>query len=159
MKTLRYITNKLALVLTGVLLLSGMAACDDKDDNTSIKVNRMMVTDVPDEVISLIEGDTWNTKVTTLPEGAIDADEYTYRYTTGNDKVFTVDENGVITATGIGESVLTVWSVNNTDMWTTCLVKVEKRIYPVTSITIPEKYQKAAYLYVSAEQCLMDIHI
>ena len=22
-----------------------------------------------------------------------------------------------------------------------------------------EKYQKAAYLYVSAEQCLMDIHI
>ena len=31
MKTLRYITNKLALVLTGVLLLSGMAACDDKD--------------------------------------------------------------------------------------------------------------------------------
>ena len=79
MKTLRYITNKLALVLTGVLLLSGMAACDDKDDNTSIKVNRMMVTDVPDEVISLIEGDTWNTKVTTLPEGAIDADEYTYR--------------------------------------------------------------------------------
>ena len=55
MKTLRYITNKLALVLTGVLLLSGMAACDDKDDNTSIKVNRMMVTDVPDEVISLIE--------------------------------------------------------------------------------------------------------
>lgn len=101
-----------------------------------------MVTDVPDEVISLIEGDTWNTKVTTLPEGAIDADEYTYRYTTGNDKVFTVDENGVITATGIGESVLTVWSVNNTDMWTTCLVKVEKRIYPVTSITIPEKYQK-----------------
>lgn len=142
MKTLRYITNKLALVLTGVLLLSGMAACDDKDDNTSIKVNRMMVTDVPDEVISLIEGDTWNTKVTTLPEGAIDADEYTYRYTTGNDKVFTVDENGVITATGIGESVLTVWSVNNTDMWTTCLVKVEKRIYPVTSITIPEKYQK-----------------
>ena len=142
MKTLRYITNKLALVLTGVLLLSGMAACDDKDDKTSIKVNRMMVTDVPDEVISLIEGDTWNTKVTTLPEGAIDADEYTYRYTTGNDKVFTVDENGVITATGIGESVLTVWSVNNTDMWTTCLVKVEKRIYPVTSITIPEKYQK-----------------
>lgn len=101
-----------------------------------------MVTDVPDEVISLIEGDTWNTKVTTLPEGAIDADEYTYRYTTGNDKVFTVDENGVITATGTGESVLTVWSVNNTDMWTTCLVKVEKRIYPVTSITIPEKYQK-----------------
>ena len=29
----------------------------------------------------------------------------------------------------------------------------------VTESMIPEKYQKAAYLYVSAEQCLMDIHI
>lgn len=143
MNTLKYIFHKFAFLLAGALLLSGITACeDDNDADTSIKVTRMTVTDVTDEMITLIEGDTWVTKVATLPENAVDSEEYTYRYTTGNEQVFTVDENGVITATGVGEAVLTVWSVNNTDMWTTCLVKVEKRIYPVTSIDIPEKYRE-----------------
>ena len=99
------------------------------------------MADVAEGTISLIEGDTYATTVTTLPADAVDAGEYAYRYTSGNEKVFTVDESGVVTATGVGEAVLSVWSLNNTDLWTTCLVKVEKRIYPVTSITVAEAYK------------------
>ncbi|WP_294473299.1 discoidin domain-containing protein [uncultured Bacteroides sp.] len=149
MNTIKYITNYsfwMACALFAVLF----AACDD-DETSGLKVNRLMVADVADGTISLIEGDTYNTSVTTLPADAIDAGEYTYTYTTGNDKVFTVDESGVITATGVGEAVLSVWSVNNTDLWTTCLVKVEKRIYPITSITVPEVYKD---YYVGMERTI-----
>nr|WP_044655217.1 discoidin domain-containing protein [Bacteroides acidifaciens] len=149
MKTIKYITNYslwLACTLFAVLFV----ACDD-DETPVLKVNRLAVADVAEGTISLIEGDTYATAVTTFPADAVDAGEYTYRYTTGNEKVFTVDESGVVTATGVGEGVLTVWSLNNTDLWTTCLVKVEKRIYPVTSITVSEAYKD---YYVAMERTI-----
>lgn len=149
MNTIKYITNY-SLWMACALFAVLFAACDD-EETSGLKVNRLMVADVADGTISLIEGDTYNTSVTTLPADAIDAGEYTYTYTTGNDKVFTVDESGVITATGVGEAVLSVWSVNNTDLWTTCLVKVEKRIYPVTSITVSEVYKD---YYVGMERTI-----
>lgn len=149
MKTIKYITNYslwLACTLFAVLFV----ACDD-DEMPALKVNRLAVADVAEGTISLIEGDTYATAVTTFPADAVDAGEYTYRYTTGNEKVFTVDESGVVTAIGVGEGVLTVWSLNNTDLWTTCLVKVEKRIYPVTSITVSEAYKD---YYVAMERTI-----
>lgn len=149
MKTIEYITNYslwLACTLFAVLFV----ACDD-DETPALKVNRLAVADVAEGTISLIEGDTYATAVTTFPADAVDAGEYTYRYTTGNEKVFTVDESGVVTATGVGEAVLSVWSLNNTDLWTTCLVKVEKRIYPVTSITVSEAYKD---YYVAIERTI-----
>ena len=139
MKTTKYITNY-SLWLACALFAVLFTACDD-DEASALKVNRLAVADVAGGTISLIEGDTYATTVTTFPADAVDAGEYTYRYTTGNEKVFTVDESGVVTATGVGEAVLSVWSINNTDLWTTCLVKVEKRIYPVTSITVAEAYK------------------
>lgn len=139
MKTIKYITNY-TLWMACAFFVVLFAACDD-NETPELKVSRLMVSDVADGTISLIEGDTYSTTVATLPADAVDAGEYTYRYTTGNEQVFTVDEAGVVTATGVGEAVLSVWSLNNTDLWTTCLVKVEKRIYPVASITVPEAYK------------------
>lgn len=139
MNTIKYITNY-SLWLACALFAVLFTACDD-DETPALKVNRLAVADVAEGTISLIEGDTYATTVTTLPADAVDAGEYAYRYTSGNEKVFTVDESGVVTATGVGEAVLSVWSLNNTDLWTTCLVKVEKRIYPVTSITVAEAYK------------------
>ncbi len=136
----RYTAIKFPLLLACALLVLTWTACND-DDEAQIKVNRMVITNIPEEGLTLIEGDTWNANVSTLPENAVDATDYTYRYTSGNEAVFTVDDAGTVTATGVGEAVLTAWSVNNTDLWTTCLVKVEKRIYPVTSIEIPEKFR------------------
>ena len=142
MKNLRYITHKTVCLLAGALLMSGVAACSD-DDNESVglKVTHMEVANVTDGVVQLIEGDTWNTAVTTLPENALDAEEYTYTYTSSNENVFTVSEAGVVTAVGVGEAALTAWSANNTDMWASCIISVEERIYPVTSIEVPEDYK------------------
>lgn len=150
MKAVKYITYKTLCMLTGALLLSGMTACsDDDNENAGLKVTRMEVANVTAGGVPLIEGDTWTVAVTTLPENAADAGEYTYTYTSSNEKVFTVDEAGVVTAVGVGEAALTAWSANNTDMWASCVITVEERIYPVTSIEIPEDYQ-AYYMPVEA---------
>lgn len=122
-----------------VLLTVLLSSCDN-DNTVFTQVTEMVIENTTDQVISLIEGDHWNTTITLWPEEAIDKNEYSYRYTSSNENVFTVNEQGEITATGIGEAALRVWSVNNTDMWTTCIVKVEPRVYPVTSITIPDEY-------------------
>ena len=89
MKTIKYITNY-SLWLACALFAVLFTACDD-DEASALKVNRLAVADVAEGTISLIEGDTYATAVTTLPADAVDAGEYTYRYTTGNEKVFTVD--------------------------------------------------------------------
>ncbi|MGL5918982.1 MAG: Ig-like domain-containing protein, partial [Bacteroidales bacterium] len=141
MNTLKNILAYNALFLLTLLTFT-VVSCNDENEDNSIKVHRLSIENLDEHgVISLIEGDNHEVAVTTHPEEAIDKDAYNYHYTSANESVFTVNESGVITATGVGEAVLSVWSVNNTDLWTTGIVKVEKRIYPVTSITIPEKFQ------------------
>lgn len=134
MKKLKYISILAMMVLA-------IVACNDNDTTIDVRVERMHITNTEEGMVTLIEGDTWKPEMMVTPDNAIDKDEYTYRYTSGNESIFTVDENGEVTAVGIGEAALTVWSVNNLDMWTSCVVKVEKRIYPVTTIDIPEQYR------------------
>lgn len=126
-----------------MLIPALLTSCSDEDNTTPLTlVTEMKVENATDQVISLIEGDSWKASITLLPEEATDKEEYSYRYTSNDEKVFTVNESGEVTATGIGEAALRVWSVNNTDMWTTCIVKVDARTYPVTSIDIPEDYRE-----------------
>lgn len=134
MKKLKYISILAMMALA-------IVACNDNDTTIDVRVERMHITNTEEGVVTLIEGDTWKPEMTVTPDNAIDKDEYSYRYTSGNDAIFTVDESGEVTAVGIGEAALTVWSVNNLDMWTSCVVKVEERIYPVTSIEIPSQYR------------------
>lgn len=134
--------NYKSLLLVGALCLTTMTGCDDDEAvDAGLKVTHLQVTGVTDGVVALTEGDTWNATVTALPENAVDAAEYKYTYTSSNENVFTVDENGTVTAVGEGEAALTAWSANNTDLWASCIITVEKRIFPVTSIEIQEGYQ------------------
>lgn len=131
------------LLLVGTLFLTILTACSDDDNaNAGLKVTHLEMAGVTDGTVALIEGDTWDAAVTAFPENAVDAAEYTYTYTSSNENVFVVDETGKVTATGVGEAALTAWSSNNTDMWTSCVITVEKRIYPVTSIEVADDYKE-----------------
>ena len=67
MNTIKYITNY-SLWLACALFAVLFTACDD-DETPALKVNRLAVADVAEGTISLIEGDTYATTVTTLPRG------------------------------------------------------------------------------------------
>lgn len=140
MRSIIYINDKIKYVPICVLILIGIVACNDDDVNIGNVVTSMEIAGTEEGVVYLTEEDTWNVEVTIYPANATDATDYTYTYTSSNENVFTVSENGVVTAVGTGEAALTAWSVNNTDMWASCIISVEERIYPVTSIEIPETY-------------------
>lgn len=133
----KIIKQSVGLLILASILLSGCGT----DSTAFIPVTAMAIDNTVDQVVNLVEGDMWTVGVTLYPEQATDKEEYSYRYTSGNENIFRVDEQGEITATGVGEAALRVWSVNNTDMWTACIIKVSTRIYPVTSITIPDEYK------------------
>ncbi|WP_291529208.1 Ig-like domain-containing protein [Bacteroides sp. UBA939] len=128
-----------------ILLTLGFVAgsCeDDKDVNPVIVTSLSFANTNEENVVALIEGDSWTPQMTLLPDNSVDKDAYTFSYTSSNEAVFTVDENGTVTAKGVGEAALTVWSTNNRDMWASCIISVEERIHPVTSIEIPEDYRE-----------------
>lgn len=133
------------IMLCGSLLALGFftEGCSDDDNvNNATVVTSMAFTETGENnVVSLYPGDTWTSNITLLPEDATDKDEYAYRYTSSDESIFTVDETGKVTAVSEGEAVLTAWSTNNTDMWASCIIEVNKRIYSVTSIEIPEMYK------------------
>lgn len=131
---------KLSIALS-LLIPALLTSCSDDDHTASPQVTSMTVSNATDQLVSLTEGDIWTASIALLPEEATDKEAYSYRYTSTNEQVFTVDANGQVTAAGVGEATLRVWSVNNTDMWTGCIVKVDARIYPVTSIDIPDEYK------------------
>lgn len=127
-----------------VLVAWVWTGCSKKDSDTSpdIKVHGLTVKDAPEYLLNLVVGEKRTVEITILPDEAVDKESYTFRFTSKNQNVFTVDNDGVITATGIGEAALRVDAVNNPDLWTICTVKVEPRLYPVTSIEIPEFYRE-----------------
>lgn len=141
MRSIMNIIEKTRYMLAGVLLLACATACSDDDDETVSVVTSMEIAGTQEGVVYLTENDTWEVSVQTLPGDAVDAADYAYTYTSSDAAVFTVSETGVVTAMGAGEAALTVWSANNTDLWASCIISVEKRIYPVASIEIPEAYR------------------
>jgi hypothetical protein len=124
--------------------------CNSNDEpGTHTKATSLKVSNAEYNVISLIEGDTRKVEIALYPNEAVDRADYTFKYSSTDKTVFIVDENGVITATGAGEAALRVDAVNNTDMWTICIVSVEERIHPVTSIEIPAEFKVH---YIGVEQ-------
>lgn len=117
-------------------------SCSEENVDNSIKVTSMSFTETGEtNHVFLYPGDTWTAKITLFPEDATDKEEYAYRYTSSNESVFTVNEAGEVTAVGEGEATLTAWSTNNTDMWASCIIEVNKQIYSVSSIELSEAYR------------------
>lgn len=132
-----------SIIVVSLLISFTLIGCSDDDDNTTqIKVTSMSVGDeAGNDIIALIEGDTKGSVVKIFPDEATNKDEYTFKYSSSNENIFTVDVNGVITAVGAGEAALRADAVNNSDMWATCVVKVETKVYPVVNINIPAEYK------------------
>ncbi|MDR0331946.1 MAG: hypothetical protein LBI15_00615 [Dysgonamonadaceae bacterium] len=143
--------KKIMKLFIATLIMFPLASigCSDNDTDSLAKVTSLKVSNAEDNIISLIEGDTKQVEIVLYPDESVDKAGYTFKYSSTDVKVFTVDENGVITATGVGEAALRIDAVNNTDMWTICIVSVEERIYPVTSIEIPAEFKVH---YIGVEQ-------
>lgn len=85
------------------------------------------------ESIDLKIGETFNLKVTNLPEGASGVN---IRWASDDDKVATVDQNGLVTATGTGRAIIAAWT-NNASHVAKCKVCVPRKI---NSYTIPDDF-------------------
>lgn len=131
--------KKILLYITILLLPVVFVNCDDDDNpiEEGNKVTSLKVLNTENALITLIEQDSLQINVGVLPEDAVDKEEYTYKFTSENDSVFSVSSTGVVRAYKPGEAALRIDAVNNTDLWTICIIKVEERLYPVTSIEVP----------------------
>ncbi|MDE6822187.1 MAG: hypothetical protein K2P55_14490 [Bacteroides acidifaciens] len=72
-----------------------------------------------------------------VPENAGDIEEFSFRFRSGNERIFTVDMDGVITSVASGEAELSIWMVdkyNVIQLQKTCNIFVTAK---VTDIVIP----------------------
>lgn len=108
-------------------LLAG--ACSDDTENTkpaAVKVTGVTLTNAPGGEILLGGSNPMSMQVqaAATPSDAVDFDKYYFRYYSDNTSVFTVDDQGNITAQAAGEGILTVVARNNNAVTTTCKVIV-----------------------------------
>lgn len=84
------------------------------------------------EEISLVEGESQTLVVNVAPE---DATNKVVEFTSSDENVATVDENGKITAVGVGEATITVSTTDGTKLSDTCKITVSEKIVIASSIT------------------------
>ena len=125
---------KFLMLFAGVLLL--MTSCSE--DEVYIEgVAGISLEGVEGNVINIIENDTYEVKVKVNPENASNISEFTvFNYESSNSTIFTVNNTGTITALTEGEAILTVRAQADPSIKLLTMVKVAKKIYPVTSIEI-----------------------
>ncbi len=105
-------------------------ACSEDTENTTpssgVTVTGVTLTNVPGGGIALGAANPMSMQVqaAATPANAVDFDKYYFRYYSDNISVFTVDDQGIITAQATGEGVLTVVARNNSAIKTTCKVTV-----------------------------------
>ncbi|MFI3285956.1 MAG: Ig-like domain-containing protein [Rikenellaceae bacterium] len=108
------------------------------------------------ESISLIEGDTELLVATILPE---DASNKGVKWSSNNEDVATVDQDGTVKAVGAGQASITVSSKESAELKGVCLVTVTQATIAVESIEIPEEDSTIAVggeLQLSAEVLPLD---
>ncbi|MDR0511339.1 MAG: Ig-like domain-containing protein [Rikenellaceae bacterium] len=98
--------------------------------NESEKQQRSMVTGV--QITNLIgeaiilggnEPITKQVTVAVTPSDAVDIDRFHFNYHSSDNRIFTVNEAGLLTCVGAGEATLTVVARNNASIKTSCKVK------------------------------------
>ncbi|MFV0536634.1 MAG: Ig-like domain-containing protein [Dysgonomonas sp.] len=128
----KYIKFLILFIATFVLTTS----CTD-DEIYIEHVAGISLDGVEGNVINIIENDTYEVKVKVNPENASNISEYTvFNYTSSNETIFTVNSTGEITALAPGEAILSVSAQADPSIKLSAMIKVSKRIYPVTSIEI-----------------------
>lgn len=100
------------------------AACGDDDENYQQEVLKNPVTGITIENefikdgVMTIEGlgTTTTLQINVIPESATDAQGYSFRFSTSDKEIFTVDQDGIITGVAPGEAELTVTVVNDANI-------------------------------------------
>ncbi|MDR0823994.1 MAG: Ig-like domain-containing protein [Prevotella sp.] len=131
--------NKLLIV--GFAAIAAIACSDDKNNilqEAASNLVKEITLDVNGgEIVLADAGDMTTVKVTAKPTDAEDIGYYEFR--SGDTKVFTVDNKGVITATGQGSALLSVVAKNNASVTAKCNVLVVGT--RITSIEISNTYK------------------
>jgi uncharacterized protein YjdB len=142
MKKIYYI---LFVLFAGIGLL--FVGCGDDEENNGYTpevienpVTGITITNASADGIVLADvGATETVQVSATPANAGDAERYHYVYTSSDQSIFTVSDEGVVTATGTGEAYLTVIPKNNAALKANCKVTVVG--IKVTAIEIAAAYQ------------------
>ena len=104
-------SKRIILIVCIFVLVTGISDCKDK----SVKDNPVELTDilVSPPSISLTYGgntpDTQQITVQIVPENVIDI---TLKWSSGNNNIATVSPTGLVTATGVGSTLITVSAGN-----------------------------------------------
>jgi hypothetical protein len=118
-----------------------MAACSSDEENTLSPVvtgNFVSAITITNGDITLPDiGATATVQVSATPSDADGVGNYEFR--SSNTRVFTVDNEGVVTATGQGSAFLSVVAKNNIEAATKCNVRVVGKL--VETITIANTYK------------------
>ncbi len=127
---------QLPILLISAALLTWACKHDDGTPQPEVTVTGVTLTNVTGGEISLGGANPTSMQVQTAatPAAAVDFDQYYFRFYSDNTSVFTVDDQGNITAQAAGEGTLSVVARNNSAITTTCKVTVDA--IPMTALTI-----------------------
>ena len=84
------------------------------------------------EALDMYEGDTFKLTATVLPVNTTDSKDISW--SSNNEAVATVSEDGTVTAKSVGTAVITATSTNGKTA--NCTVTVEKKLIPITEVLI-----------------------
>ena len=102
---------------------------EELDDSVSLNVAAIPVQSVSlnNAQLDLEVGDTAKLKATITPNNATNQ---LCNWTSNNEDVATVDETGLVTAVGVGQATITATSLDGTNKYGSCLVKVTEKVLP-----------------------------
>ena len=86
------------------------------------------------EALDMYEGDTFKLTATVLPVNTTDSKDISW--SSNNEAVATVSEDGTVTAKSVGTAVITATSTNGKTA--SCTVTVEKKHIPITEVSLSE---------------------
>ena len=86
------------------------------------------------EALDMYEGDTFKLTATVLPVNTTDSKDISW--SSNNEAVATVSEDGKVTAKSVGTAVITATSTNGKTA--SCTVTVEKKHIPITEVSLSE---------------------
>jgi len=147
---MKNISNILKVLVIGFIVTFAVACSDDddKDENPAVTgnpVSSISLSNVGENGIILDNiNSTTTVQVVAAPADATDIEKYHYEFISSNTSVFTVDNNGVITATGYGQATLNIVAKNDAKISAKYPVSVIGT--RVSTITIDEDFREVEFL-------------
>ncbi|MBR6878187.1 MAG: choice-of-anchor J domain-containing protein [Bacteroidales bacterium] len=127
-----------------------IAATDGSGVTTTINVNvtRIDVTEITAEDVTMVNGETAIISYAVTPDNATDA---SVTFTSADETIATVDENGIVSGMSAGETTITIASVSNPEVSTTINVTVTSNPDAVQfTVSAPENAQPGDVITVEA---------